>query len=216
MPSEDRARLQDRLIAAEQDERRRIALFLHDGPVQSLSGIALMLDAVVASIENGKIEEATRVLRSAAERQRTTIRELRDLSFALEPVVLRDQGFGPAIRALAEQLGISHELKIELDVEAGDRLGEKAQIALYTIIRESLELAIRRGPRSRILVRIAELEDGAVETLVADDGAGERRRRAFEAIEERVRQLHGSVSLDAGPDGGTEVRIVLPPYTARR
>jgi signal transduction histidine kinase len=214
--SEDRARLQDRLIAAEQDERRRIALFLHDGPVQSLSGIALMLDAVVSSIEHGKIDEATRVLRSAAERQRTTIRELRDLSFALEPVVLRDQGFGPAIRELAEQLGISHELKIELDVEAGDRLGEKAQIALYTIIRESLELAIRRGPRSRILVRIAELEDGAVETLVADDGAGERRRRAFEAIEERVRQLHGSVSLDAGPDGGTEVRIVLPPYTARR
>lgn len=216
MATEDRARLQDRLIAAEQDERRRIALFLHDGPVQSLSGIALMLDAVVASIENGKIDEASRVLRSAAERQRTTIRELRDLSFALEPVVLRDQGFGPAIRELAEQLGISHELKIELDVEAGDRLGEKAQIALYTIIRESLELAIRRGPRSRILVRIAELEDGAVETLVADDGAGERRRRAFEAIEERVRQLHGSVSLDAGPDGGTEVRIVLPPYTARR
>ncbi|MGZ4353750.1 MAG: sensor histidine kinase [Gaiellaceae bacterium] len=216
MASEDRARLQDRLIAAEQDERRRIALFLHDGPVQSLSGIALMLDAVVASIENDKIEEATRVLRSAAEWQRTTIRELRDLSFALEPVVLRDQGFGPAIQALAEQLGISHELKIELDVEAGDRLGEKAQIALYTIIRESLELAIRRGPRSRILVRIVELEDGAVETLVADDGAGERRRRAFEAIEERVRQLHGSVSLDAGADGGTEVRIVLPPYTARR
>ncbi|MGZ4390163.1 MAG: sensor histidine kinase [Gaiellaceae bacterium] len=216
MAPEDRARLQDRLIAAEQDERRRIALFLHDGPVQSLSGIALMLDAVVASIENDKIEEATRVLRSAAERQRMTIRELRDLSFALEPVVLRDQGFGPAIQALAEQLGISHELKIELDVEAGDRLGEKAQIALYTIIRESLELAIRRGPRSRILVRIVELEDGAVETLVADDGAGERRRRAFEAIEERVRQLHGSVSLDAGADGGTEVRIVLPPYTARR
>jgi signal transduction histidine kinase len=216
VPSEDRARLQDRLIAAEQDERRRIALFLHDGPVQSLSGIALMLDAVVASIEHGKIDEATRVLRSAAERQRTTIRELRDLSFALEPVVLRDQGFGPAIQALAEQLGISHELKIELDVEAGDRLGEKAQIALYTIIRESLELAIRRGPRSRILVQISELEDGAVETLVADDGAGERRRRAFEAIEERVRQLHGSVSLDAGPDGGTEVRVVLPPYTARR
>ena len=216
MPSEDRARLQDRLIAAEQDERRRIALFLHDGPVQSLSGIALMLDAVVASIEHGKIDEATRVLRSAAERQRTTIRELRDLSFALEPVVLRDQGFGPAIQALAEQLGISHELKIELDVEEGDRLGEKAQIALYTIIRESLELAIRRGPRSRILVKISELEDGAVETLVADDGAGERRRRAFEAIEERVRQLHGSVSLDAGPDGGTEVRVVLPPYTARR
>jgi signal transduction histidine kinase len=213
---EDRARLQDRLIAAEQDERRRIALFLHDGPVQSLSGIALMLDAVADAVEAGRTEEATRVLRSALERQRTTIRELRDLSFALEPVVLRDQGFGPAIRALVEQLGIAHEIRIELEVEEGDRLGEKAQIALYTIIRESLELALRRGPRSKILVRIEELEDGSVETLVADDGAGERRRRAFEAIEERVRQLHGTVSLEAGADGGTEVRIVLPSYTARR
>jgi two-component system NarL family sensor kinase len=213
---EDRARLQDRLIAAEQDERRRIALFLHDGPVQNLSGIALMLDAVVASLDAGRADEAKEVLRRAAERQRTTIRELRDLSFALEPVVLRDQGFGPAIRALAEQLGIAHRLKIELDVEAGDRLGEKAQIALYTIIRESLELAIRRGPRTRISVAIAELPDGSAETLVTDDGAGERRRRAFEAIEERVRQLHGTVSLDASADGGTELRVVLPPYTARR
>src|SRR5881227_1804895 len=96
--SEDRARLQDRLLAAEQDERRRIALFLHDGPVQNLAGIALMLDAVSASLE-----DAARVLQTAAERQRLTIRELRDLSFALEPVVLRDQGFGAAIRELAEQ-----------------------------------------------------------------------------------------------------------------
>jgi signal transduction histidine kinase len=43
----------DRLIAAEQDERRRIALFLHDGPVQNLAGIALMLDAALHSISTG-------------------------------------------------------------------------------------------------------------------------------------------------------------------
>ncbi|HET7044652.1 MAG TPA: hypothetical protein VFI37_07370, partial [Gaiellaceae bacterium] len=167
-------------------------------------------------LEAERPDEAKEVLRRAAERQRTTIRELRDLSFALEPVVLRDQGFGPAIHALAEQLGIAHRLKIELDVDAGDRLGSNAQIALYTIIRESLELAIRRGPRTRISVAIAELPDGSAETLVTDDGAGERRRRAFEAIEERVRQLHGTVSLDASADGGTELRVVLPSYTARR
>jgi signal transduction histidine kinase len=213
---EDRAALQDRLIAAEQDERRRIALFLHDGPVQSLAGIALMLDAVSASLQAGKLDDAQSVLERAAARQRLTIRELRDLSFALEPVVLRDQGFSPAIRELAEQQGIAHEIQIELDVAAGDRLGEKAQVALYTILRESLELAIRRGPPTKIEVKICELDDGSVETCVSDDAPGERRRRAFEAIQERVRQLHGDVSLDAGPDGGTVLRIVLPPYTARR
>jgi signal transduction histidine kinase len=206
----------DRLIAAEQDERRRIALFLHDGPVQNLAGIALMLDAALHSISTGKLDDAQSVLSSALDRQRSTIRELRDLSFALEPVVLRDQGFGPAIRELAEQQGIAHQVQIELDVAAGDRLGEKAQVALYTILRESLELALRRGPPTKIEVKICELEDGSVETCVADDAPGERRRRAFEAIEERVRQLHGDVSLDAGPDGGTVLRIVLPAYTARR
>ena len=93
----ERARLSDQLIAAEQEERRRIALFLHDVPVQSMSGIALMLDGVGEAIDRGADAEARRILGMALARQRETIRELRNLSFALEPVVLRDQGFGPAV-----------------------------------------------------------------------------------------------------------------------
>ena len=213
-PEFDRAAL-DRLITAEQDERRRIALFLHDGPVQSLSGVALMLDAALHEIETGRLEQAQNVLETALARTRTTVRELRDLSFALEPVVLRDQGFGPAIRALSEQLGISNEVKIELDVAAAERLGEKTQIALYTIIRELLDQALHRTPQE-IEVRIAERPDGGVEAEVRDDGAGERRRRIFEAIEERVGQLHGSLEIDSPEEGGTAVRVVLPAPTARR
>src|SRR6266576_5149054 len=134
----------DRLIAAEQDERRRIALFLHDGPVQNLAGIALMLDAALHSITTGKLDDAQSVLNSAMDRQRATIRELRDLSFALEPVVLRDQGFAPALQALAEQVGTSNQIRIDLDVDAAQEIGEAAQVATYTIIRELLDQAIRR------------------------------------------------------------------------
>src|SRR5271170_5229941 len=94
----------DRLIAAEQDERRRLALFLHDGPVQQLAGIALMLDATAHLIGSGRTDEAMAILATALDRHRETIRELRDLSFALEPVVLRDQGFEPAIQELADQV----------------------------------------------------------------------------------------------------------------
>jgi two-component system NarL family sensor kinase len=205
----------DRLIAAEQDERRRIALFLHDGPVQNLSGIALMLDAALHSITTGRLDDAQRVLATALERQRATIRELRDLSFALEPVVLRDQGFGPALRALAEQVGTTYELRIDLDVEAAERLGETAQVALYTIIRELLEQAVRRGPPTRIEVRMRQLEDGGLETCVSDDAEPERRRRSFEAVEERVKQLHGRIVVDTG-GGATTVTVTLPSYATRR
>ena len=205
----------DRLIAAEQDERRRIALFLHDGPVQNLSGIALMLDAALHSVKTGKLDDATTVLASALDRQRSTIRELRDLSFALEPVVLRDQGFGPALEALTEQIGATHKLRFELAIGEADALGETAQVALYTIIRELLDQAIRRGPPTKITIRIARIADGGVETIVADNAEPERRRRSLESVEQRLKQLHGTIEVDVDDDG-THVRVTLPSYATRR
>jgi signal transduction histidine kinase len=205
----------DRLIAAEQDERRRIALFLHDGPVQDLSGIALMLDATLHSIETGKLEDATKVLSTALDRQRSTIRQLRDLSFALEPVVLRDQGFEAALQALAGQVGAANRLRIDVDVVEAERLGETAEVALYTIVRELLEQAVRRGPPTSIDVSMRATADGGIETRVSDDAEPERRLRSYEAIEERVRQLHGSIAVDV-EGGRTTVAVTLPPYAVTR
>ena len=211
----ERARLSDQLITAEQDERRRMALFLHDGPVQSLSGISLMLDAVIDSLRANRRDEADRVLRSALKRHRDTIRELRDLSFNIEPVGLRDQGFGPAVQALADQVGIANGIQVDLDVEAADSLAENARVGLYQIIREAVNQALRRGPPNRISIRVAAGE-GRVETVIADDGTGERRRASYDEIEERARTLSGSVEVEAGADGGTAVRVVLPSYVAQR
>lgn len=205
----------DRLIAAEQDERRRIALFLHDGPVQNLAGIALMLDAAIHSVRTGKLDDAASVLSTALDRQRATIRELRDLSFALEPVVLRDQGFGPALRALGEQIGTQNRIRVDLDIDQADRLGETAQVAIYTIVRELIDQALRRGPPTTVSVRMEERRDGGFVTTVADDAEPERRRRSFEAIEERVKQLHGTITVEVG-DAGTEIVVTLPPYATRR
>jgi signal transduction histidine kinase len=214
--STEHAVLSDQLITAEQEERRRIALFLHDGPVQSMSGIALMLDAVATAVEEARNEEASRILNSALDMQRATIRSLRDLSFELEPVVLRDQGFGPAAQALAEQLGMSNSIQIDLDVEAAEGLSEHAQVAIFQIIREALHQAIRRGPPTRVSVQVTEAAGGGIEAVISDDAPGERRRAGFDAIAERARSLSGRMSVDPGADGGTAVRIVFPPYRVRR
>jgi two-component system sensor histidine kinase UhpB len=210
----ERARMSDLVVTAEQEERRRLALFLHDGPVQSLSGIALMLDAVAAAVESGRKEEARSILAQVLDRQRDTIRSLRDLSFNLEPVVLRDQGFGPAVQALAEQLGLAEQLQITLDVAAAEELAQHAQVTLYQIIREALHNAIRRKP-SRIEVRVAHV-DGNVEAVISDNGAGERRRATYDSLVERARTLGAELSVDSSEDGGTSVRVLLPDYTARR
>jgi two-component system NarL family sensor kinase len=155
------------------------------------------------------------VLGTALDRQRSTIRELRDLSFALEPVVLRDQGFGPALRALAEQVGTVNRIRVDLEIEDAQRAGETAQVALYTIIRELLDQAVRRGPPTRIAVTVRTTADGGLETIVGDDAEPERRRRSFEAVEERVKQLHGRIGVDAD-SSGTQVVVTLPAYATRR
>src|SRR5246127_1902809 len=138
----------EQVLAAEQDERRRIALFLHDGPVQSLSGVALMLDASLDLIGRGDLEQAREILDRALGRTRTTVGELRELSFNLEPVALRDHGFTAAVDALVQTRGREHRVEVSLDVAMIDTLGERTQAALYQIVREALEEAIRRGPPS--------------------------------------------------------------------
>ncbi|MDQ3867868.1 MAG: histidine kinase [Actinomycetota bacterium] len=209
---DERARLTERLITAEQDERRRLSIFLHDGPVQSMSGIALMHDTALAALQEGRHEDAANVIASALERERDTIRTLRDLSFAIEPLVLRDQGFAAAVSALAEQVEAAHRITVSADVASAERLAEKAQVALYQLIREALNQAVPRGP-DRISITVGEDGD-AFTTEIEDDGMGERRRGGVEELDERVRVLNGRVSVESHPERGTKIRVVLPSYAA--
>jgi two-component system, NarL family, sensor kinase len=209
-----RAELTEQILGAEQDERRRIALFLHDGPVQSLSGIALMLDAVGDFLNRGATEQAREILDKALSRTRTTIGELRDLSFNLEPVVLRDHGFGMAVNALAQEKGLAHKMKIELDVGAAEVLGERTQAALYQIVREALDGAIRRGPPQTFSV-LMEPQQQTLAVTIRDDAPSERRRRSIEVLEERARTLGAVISVDHDERGST-MRLVLPMYAASK
>jgi signal transduction histidine kinase len=212
----ERSRLSDQLITAEQDERRRLANELHDGAVQSLSGVALLLDAGLNSIEEGRGGEAQEIIARALERHRATIGQLRSLSFSLEPVVLRDQGLAPAVRALTDQIALTHHVRTEVDVDASEKLAQKTQAALYQIIREALDQAVRRGPPHTLTVTMRETADGGIETAIADDAPGERRRRSLEELAERARTLNGVLTVDQGEQQGTTLRVVLPPYATAR
>lgn len=210
---EARRELTGQILAAEQDERRRIALFLHDGPVQSLSGVALMLDAATDFIASGRPDQAAEVLVKALSRTRTTIVELRDLSFNLEPVVLRDHGFGMAVHALAQTRGMEHGIQVEIDVAEAEALSERTQAALYQIVREALEGAIRRGPPTTFGVRVSSPAGDRWHVVLRDDAPSERRRRSIEVLEERARTLGATLAV-AHDDTGTVMTLDLPAYAA--
>jgi signal transduction histidine kinase len=209
----ERIRQFEQRIAGEQDERRRLALMLHDGAVQALAGIALMLDAVDHAIAEGRADDARRVLATAVQQQRATIQSLRDLSAGIEPVALRDQGFEPAVRALAERVGLDREVRVDVDVAPAEQLAERAQVTFYQLIRVALDRAAERKP-CRISITVSDEDDRGARLTVADDGRPERRQNGVEELEERVRHVSGTVAVDRG-DSGTTITVLLPGYVAR-
>jgi two-component system NarL family sensor kinase len=203
-------------MLAEQEERRRVAELLHDGPIQQLSAISQMLDAGLAELQGGDQERAVEVFARGLELARDAARDLRTLCDDLEPRVLHQLGFASAAAALARRIASRHDVEIDLDVAHADELGENAVVALYQILREATEQAVRRGPLSRIEIALLATEGGGAELVVTDDGPPERRAAVLEALAERAATLNGRFSSEVRYPRGSTVRIAVPPATAHR
>jgi signal transduction histidine kinase len=220
MRETERAELSRRLLTAEQDERRKLSLFLHDGPLQAMSGIAMMLDAVGEDASSGSVEAALRILDTARERQRAVIRSLRELSFALEPWVLRDQGFVVALRALADEMERAHAVSVELDVEAAAGLDPDDQVFLYQIVREAVQNAVKHASPRSVGVTVTGTPAEGFELVVRDDGTGFAPappqdglpHHGMTAMRERANILGGVLRIDSVPGSGTELRLTLPSH----
>ena len=211
----ERALLAERILA-EQEERRRLGELLHDGPVQHLSAIAQIVDAALAASRSGERERTEEILGRGLELARGAARELRALCEDLEPKALSEVGFAAAVEALARRFSSRHEVKIDLDIEHGDELGEHAQTALYQILREAIDQAVRRGAPTRIDVSIRETPGGGAELVVSDDGPPERRSAVLEALAERAATLNARFSSEVRYPRGSTIRVELPPSAARR
>jgi two-component system, NarL family, sensor histidine kinase UhpB len=214
----ERARLSDRLLTAEEQERRRLSLALHDGPQQTIAGVGLMLEAALSDLDGAEHEETTRVLRLAMDRTRGIVRDLRRLTFALEPITLRDHGFSAAFGELAGQTADAHRLEVEVAAEIVDELERPIQVCLYRIAQEALANTVKHANAAHVSVRAHRRRDGSVELAIADDGSGtsleqlDRRghHQGVDAMRERASGIGATLRFEGTPGGGTTVRVVVP------
>ncbi|HEX2378157.1 MAG TPA: ATP-binding protein [Gaiellales bacterium] len=214
MREAERAELSRRVVSAEQDERRRLSLFLHDGPLQTMSGIAMMLDAVAEDTASGQLESAISVLETARERQRGVVRSMRELSFALEPWVLRDRGFVAAVGALADELQRSHHVQIDLDVEAAADLPPDDQVFLYQIVREAAQNAVKHASPTTVTVAVTGGPEAGYDVRIRDDGTGftggpedDLPHHGLASMRERAQILGAKLKVDSVPGAGTTVEL---------
>jgi len=206
----------DERLLAEQDERRRLAELIHDGPVQHLAAIAQMLDAAVATTAGGDAERAREIVQRALVLTREASADLRELVTGLEPDALRTQGFAAAVHLLVERVAGRRGILVDIDATTGDALGENAQVGLYQIVRESLDQAVRRGPPTRIAVSVSATESGGTELVVSDNGTRERRQAVIDGLAERAGTLNAAFEFEQLAGRGTTVRVTLPPSAAER
>jgi signal transduction histidine kinase len=186
---------------------------IHDGPVQHVAAVAQMLDAARVALDDGDVAGARSVLERALVVVREAAADLRDVVAGIEPVVLQEEGFAAAVHELGDRVAGRRGITIELDVGVGDRLGAGAQSGLYQIVREALDQALRRGPPSRVAVRVAETEHGGVALTVHDDGSKERRQAVLDGLAVRAADLNGTFAA-VREEHGTTVTVVLPPSAA--
>jgi signal transduction histidine kinase len=87
------------------------------------------------------------------------------------------------------------------------------QAALYQIVREALDGAVRRGPPTHIQIAVERADDGRFVTTITDNGSQERRREFFDMLAERARTLSGRLTVDQ--EAGTKIVLELPASAAR-
>jgi signal transduction histidine kinase len=210
--TEDLQRSRERLVAAREEERRRVRRDLHDGLGPMLGGLTLKLD-VADDLVGRDPGAAHALLRDLKAQVQTAIADIRRLVYALRPPALDDLGLVAALRAEAMQYELSG-LRVTIDApEPMPALPAAVEAAAYRIVQEALTNVVRHAGARRCAARLA-LRDGAVQLEVSDDGLGlppaRGRGVGLASMRERAEELGGTCVVEPLPAGGTRVRATLP------
>jgi signal transduction histidine kinase len=197
-----------RIVAAREEERRRLRRDLHDGVGPSLAAIVLKLNAAQSRPD---ADERNALLAETRDEVRSAIGEVRRLVDDLRPPAIDEVGLVGAIRQRAA--GFSGEVAIDVSgPDALPTLPAAVEVAAYRIASEALTNVARHSGATRC--RVAVALDGAFELTVADNGTGTGTRTTrgvgWTSMRERAAELGGSCTITSRPEGGLLVRAVLP------
>jgi two-component system, NarL family, sensor histidine kinase UhpB len=190
-----------RALAAQEGERRRIALELHDEIGQALTAVMLRL-------ERTEVEEAKEGLRAALE-------EVREIARRLRPEALDDLGLTNALRALVATLARSARRNVTPEIQPDlPRLSSEQELVVYRVAQEALTNAVRHADAGEVSFSLAGVH-GEVVLAVKDDGRGfdqtsEPEGSGIRGMRERALLVRARLEIESAPGSGTTVRLRVP------
>ena len=202
-----------RIIEAADAERRRIERDLHDGAQQRLVALSLNLRMAEKRAAAGD-PGAAELVRKAGEEAGLALKELRDLARGIHPAILSNRGLAAALEDLATRASVP----VEVVAAPGQRLPDQVEAAAYFVVSECLANIGKHAQAGAATVSVTVAGD-RLEVVVADDGVGGAELgdgSGIQGLEDRVGALHGDLSLDSPPGGGTCVQASIPITGAAR
>jgi len=213
-----RDRLLEKIITAQEDERKRISRELHDETGQAITSLMVGLKVLEGATCLEEVRDTTEQLRATAAQ---TLDSLHSLAMELRPSVLDDLGLVAALKRYLKDYAVSFGLDADFEAVGleEERLPPEVETTLYRIVQEALTNVARHAEASQVSV-LLEQRRGSVIAIVEDDGrgsdvestlpSGQPARLGVHGMQERASLVGGKLTLESTPGIGTTVFIEIP------
>jgi signal transduction histidine kinase len=201
----DLAASRARIVAAADEERRRVVRDLHDGAQQRLVHTVVTLKLARRALL-GANDEGPALVAEALEQAERATAELRELAHGILPAVLTRGGLRAGVEALASRMPVPVEIAVSVD-----RLPTTVEATAYFVVAEALTNVAKHARAQRATVT-AHVAHGALELEVRDDGIGGASRdgNGLLGLGDRVATLDGRLRVESPADGGTLIAATIP------
>lgn len=208
-----------RIIRAQEEERKRLAREIHDGPAQTMANLVMKAEICEKLIEIDP-EKAKRELSEFRGTVRSGLGDIRKIIYDLRPMSLDDLGLIPSVQKLISDFGTENGTTVELKTNMnGCILAPEIEIALFRIIQESLTNIKKHAKAKHVIVRF-EIQQTGISLLITDDGVGfnpdEERKPDVQggygliSMRERTELLSGRFNIHSSPSVGTRILVAIP------
>jgi signal transduction histidine kinase len=197
-----------RLVRAQDEERRRLERNLHDGAQQRLVSIALVLRMARHHLGPDGDPKVGESIDQAAEQLALALQELRELARGIHPAILTERGLGPALQSLAERSVVPATVEFLLE----GRLSPDVEATAYFVVSEALANVGKYSRATAVTIRAAA-QDGELLIEVTDDGIGGADASlgsGLRGLADRVAAVDGSLQIVSPPGQGTRLMARVP------
>jgi signal transduction histidine kinase len=206
--------LSQQLVAMQEEERKHLSRELHDHIGQVLTALRMELGRI-ERVGAGADRRMTSAIAECRRLVDSMVRSVRDLALGLRPSMLDDLGLQPALEWLARDTSRRCAVNVDLTLQGDlDTLPEAYRTCVYRVVQEALTNCVRHARAHEITVAVIG-GAASLELTITDDGHGfdvARRRGGFglRGIDERAKELRGTMAIVSAPGRGTTIAVTLP------